>query len=91
MLSEIFTFYNQVLGNLKEYPMAQNALVTTFSIAVSGGIGFLLIKSPKTIVHFIKRQLMTSLEFNTQSSSWSPYNQEQFSAFLNWFSKKSLV
>ncbi|UKS71901.1 hypothetical protein MOA67_gp035 [Klebsiella phage KpLz-2_45] len=89
MLEQLMSFYDHILSNFKDYPMAQNAIVAASSIAVSGAIGWGLIKTPKAVVQWVKRQFVTSLVFNTSGTNWSNYNSEQYGAFLKWFAKNS--
>lgn len=89
MLEQLMSFYDHILSNFKDYPMAQNAIVTASSLAVSGAIGWGLIKTPKAVIQWVKRQFVTSLIFNTASTNWTNYNSEQYTAFLNWFSLNS--
>lgn len=89
MLEQLMSFYDHILSNFKDYPMAQNAIVTASSLAVSGAIGWGLIKTPRAVIQWVKRQFVTSLIFNTASTNWTNYNSEQYTAFLNWFSLNS--
>lgn len=89
MLEQLMSFYDHILSNFKDYPMAQNAIVTASSLAVSGAIGWGLIKTPKAVIQWVKRQFVTSLVFNTAGTNWSNYNSEQYASFLKWFAKNS--
>lgn len=89
MLDFIMGWYQLVLDYAKPWPAAQAAIVTTSSVALAGGVGFVLWKFPQRIVNFFKQQLMTRLSFSTASTNWSEYNSQQYLAFLRWFSKNS--
>ncbi|QBZ70687.1 hypothetical protein pETSU_106 [Edwardsiella phage pEt-SU] len=49
----------------------------------------MLIKLPRAIGDFFRKQCITSLVFNTSATSYSQYNQKQYLAFLRWFSKNA--
>lgn len=89
MIEWVMGLYQSVLDQSAHMPQAQAALITISSVSIAGLIGFLLIKLPRTIGNFVRNQCMSSLIFNTASSTYSEYNQLQYIAFLQWFSKNA--
>ena len=89
MIEWVMGLYQSVLNQTAHMPQAQAALVTISSVSIAGLIGFLLIKLPRTIVNFFRKQCMSTLVFNTAGSSYTDYNQMQYIAFLRWFSKNA--
>lgn len=89
MIEWVMGLYQSVLDQTAHMPQAQAALITISSVSIAGLIGFLLIKLPRTIVNFFRKQCMSTLVFNTAGSSYTDYNQMQYIAFLRWFSKNA--
>lgn len=87
IISTFGSIYESFMNLLKPYPAVQASLLAFIGMGITGAVGFVLVKAPNRIVMWFKRQFMTTLTFNTSGTGWGQYNQQQYIAFMNWYSK----
>lgn len=85
----MFETLNSVYDGVATVLASNPAVAAVFSLWGLATVSFLFWKTPKRLFSFIWRQMTSTFIFKSQSITWTSYNERQWVAFLDWFSKNS--
>lgn len=81
---DIVGFIQDGLKTISDSDVLKVTIVGMFTLALTGTVTWALRDLPKSIFNRLKRELTTTLSFNSQSITWGNYNQLQYISFLTW-------